>query len=579
MSILERRKAKTADLLLAGPIAALAVTGLFNAASRGSSISSSDLLVFQAGTSTTADATTASPLILDDLSLTNNTAPVQSWNLSNGAAGSDNLYTSSNGSNGQLALSNNGSIVTFGAYVGSGGAAVEDLQVQRDAVAINAAGTLSEPTSYNEPSASLSGNQQVRSAATLDGTNYVFGNKDGTYINNGASAVNGTNILEVADYGGTLYAASNTANTSLTPGFFSVNPNGTSNTVYTFSAGSGTTTFSGVTDFVLLKSGNNGSTYDTLYAAVGKKIEKFSVSGTTLTLVGTDTLAGTGALGASTDGITGVEVGNTTTPIVDLFLTTPGNGTTGASVEEIVDSTAYSANIGNVAAASLYTTGVATNAVALYGISIAPTSHSAVTTFSSSPPSLYTEATGTSNPATGGKDINVTTDTNGLYVAGYLNKINGGAGLTKGYVTVGGMSANSPAVIALSVQIKAYTDTSSRSLSSDAMALSDVVADLQAGASAGVTVVTFSSLSASQIAAFSAEAGNGGNSFDIALVGNVPSDFSWDFSNEGVDGLTSITVTDIAVVPEPASAAVFAALGFGLLRRRRRRVAAATATT
>ena len=103
-----------------------------------------------------------------------------------------------------------------------------------------------------------------------------------------------------------------------TPAIYTVSSDGT-----TLTAVSGITGNKNLTDFVLLSSGANGSTFDTAYLAEGTAIAKYGLISGTWTAEGTITASG------SINGITAAELGSNSG--AELYYTT----TTGAfSVED-----------------------------------------------------------------------------------------------------------------------------------------------------------------------------------------------------------------------------------------------------
>ncbi len=238
------------------------------------------------------------------------------------------LYSNSNGSNGQLALSDGGTEVTFGGYQGYN-SSNELAQPIRQAAYLTADGTFTTAATYTESSGG-----QIRSAYTPDGTNanYLFTDKVGIYGPTGQ--LNTTNSRYLAGFGGI--------------DFVSAQGSGDTNSLFTYSGGTTTavTLPSGIntgniTDFDLLQSGLNGSTYDTLYIADSTAIYKYAVAysnGTpSLTAEGSFAItAATGTTGKAAD-LVGVE----TSSGVDLYFTTTSNSNDPGSLEEVVDTAAY----------------------------------------------------------------------------------------------------------------------------------------------------------------------------------------------------------------------------------------------
>ena len=318
MSILERRKLKAATLAISGPVAVLAVVGVSAGKSQAAAITSTDILVYQGGSSSTdIVAAGGSTLLIQELdpSLTSQT-PVQTFNITNE---STPLYTNANGSNGILTLSQSGTTVLFGGYLGTN-ATNELTQNSRAIGALDASGTYTQAATYNE-SSSGTGNGQVRTAYSPDGSNYYIGDKAGLYLGGSNGVIsNTTNIRALHGYGSTLYASFQ--GNATTPAIYTVSSDGT-----TLTAVSGITGNKNLTDFVLLSSGANGSTFDTAYLAEGTAIAKYGLISGTWTAEGTITASG------SINGITAAELGSNSG--AELYYTT----TTGAfSVEDTRES-------------------------------------------------------------------------------------------------------------------------------------------------------------------------------------------------------------------------------------------------
>lgn len=341
--------------MLTAPISALAVAGMANKL-MAAPISPSDLLVFTSGNSTVPDSTAGSDLSIIDISSTTagQTSPIQTFDVTaltggNNAATSTTLYANNNGSNGQLALSANGTEVTFGGYQGS--SSNELVQNIHQGAYLTANGTFGTAATYNE-SSSGTGNGQVRSAYTADGTNYIFADKDGVYTGGATGANNTTNVRYLSGLGGTDYALAQGSGSPSVNSFFTVSPEGSTLTPISVPGGN----FSGGTDFDLLQSGVNGAAYDTLYVADGANILKYDLLGGVLTAEGSSS-----AFSPKVTDLTAVENGNNT---VNIYFT-EGNST----VQEVTDTAAWDSPISLSSATTLYTTSSGTD---LFGIETAP---------------------------------------------------------------------------------------------------------------------------------------------------------------------------------------------------------------
>jgi hypothetical protein len=342
--------------MLTAPISALAITGMVNKV-MASPIGASDLLVYTSGNSTQADGNGASDLSIIDISSTTplQTSPIQTFDVTaltgnNNASNSTTLYSNSNGSNGQLALSDNGTEVTFGGYQGANSTS-ELVQNIHQGAYLTANGAFGTGATYNENS-NGTGNGQVRSAYSADGTNYVFADKNGLYTGGAIGANNSTNIRYASGFGGTLYALAQGSGNNSTNSFFTYNTANAVLTAITVPGGN----FANGTDFDLLQSGDNGSAYDTLYVASGADILKYDLVGGVLTAEGSSA-----AISPKVTDLVAVENGNGT---VNIYYT-EGNST----VEEVTDSDPWNQTIDLGSATTLYTS---PTGVDLFGIETAP---------------------------------------------------------------------------------------------------------------------------------------------------------------------------------------------------------------
>jgi hypothetical protein len=339
MSILERRKLKAAHLALTAPVAALAVLGVSASKSDAAAIGSGDVLVFQAGSSTTDTAGAGgSTLLIQDINPSSPGSAAQTFNITS----DEGVYTNSNGSNGLLDLSDNNTLLTFGGYVGTN-SSNELTQTSRAAVAIDGFGNVTEPATYTESSGG-----QTRAAYSPDGSTYYFGDKSGVFLGGSTSPANAANVRSLKGFGGTLYASEQN--------------NATSGAIYTVSSdGTTVTQLPGITgsnketDFVMLQSGVNGSTFDTLYIAEAASIAKYADIAGTWTAEGTITAAGTVV------GLTASELGSDTG--ANLVYTTS------SSLFEQPDNSAFNATASGGSSTLLYTAPTGDD---LFGVSLAP---------------------------------------------------------------------------------------------------------------------------------------------------------------------------------------------------------------
>jgi len=216
-----------------------------------------------------------------------------------------------------------------------------------------------------------------------------------------------------------------------------------------------------------------------------------------------------------------------------------------------------------------------------WGIAVTASANSALLTIT---------ATGTATPAyTGAGNASSITVTNtgvGYYVPGLLNHITANGG--NGSVKITGFANNDPEIIAVALSVTDGNGTHAPT----AQELTDIITDLNAGQSlaTGVTSATVEAFSGNTTGTLqhdnasaynllnTSETTAGGGTLDLAVLvtGTTltsPQTFGIDFSSETADGMSAVDVTDIAVVPEPATLSLLAVGSFGLLARRRRRAA------
>lgn len=276
-------------------------------------------------------------------------------NFSIPSTGSTPLRFSDSGTSSYLSDSNDGTLLVMTGYattdstdgdLSTGPDGGLDPLSDRTVATLNNAVTLNpDATSYT----GISGNQ-TRSATTVDDVNYYITDKGGVYTNGGATTGNGStlNTGQARTFGGTVYISS-------TRTAAQGNPGGAVDVAgalpgSTLTGMTGVPVDANIVDFYLVQSGNNGSTYDTLYTADAGTIYKFS--------------SPTGASGTWTargtyTGVSGIE-GMIATPSgtgsVNLYVTT------GTSVIAMTDTAAYTSNISVTTAnnVTLFTTSSST---------------------------------------------------------------------------------------------------------------------------------------------------------------------------------------------------------------------------
>jgi hypothetical protein len=327
---------------------------------RANPISASDLLLFQAGSSASdiasADATSE---VIDEInpSLSNQTIPVQAFDIS---TMSNPLYTSNDGSDGDLTLSDNGTLLSFSGWTSSNGSAAENLVGGRGAGTLNANGTFTLAATYT---GSTTAGNQTRAAYSPDGVNWYFADKGGVYTQGSSTPLAGSlNTRSIHAYGGSVYGldASSTASVKVVGTITPSTPDGTD---YTYGGLSGLVADNNAVDFALVSSGNSGTgVYDTLYYAdsTADSIVKYSLHNGSWVAEGSDSLGGSFKLSQMT--------AETVAGGVDIFFTS--NPSSGDSVlDEVTDSAAFNSTIAGSTPATLYTAPAGDD---LRGVSLAP---------------------------------------------------------------------------------------------------------------------------------------------------------------------------------------------------------------
>jgi hypothetical protein len=329
------------------------------AACYAGAISAGDLLVFQAGTSAVAASNSATTILIDEInpSLTNQTTAVQTFDISTMAAP---LYTSKEGSDGDLALSDNGTLLSFSGWTSTNGSAAENLVGGRGAGTLDASGNFTIAATYT---GSTTAGNQTRSAYSPDGTNWYFGDKGGVYTQGSTTPLSTSlNTRSIKGFGGTTYALDAATSGPKVVGTITPStPNGSS---YAYGSLSGLPFDNNAVDFTMVSSGNSGAgVYDTLYYTDSTTftIDKYSLQSGTWVAEGTDSLGSTLVPG----GITAEEAPGGG---VDIFFTAaPTSG--GNVLDEVVDSSAFNSTFSTGSVSTLYTAPTGDD---LRGVSLAP---------------------------------------------------------------------------------------------------------------------------------------------------------------------------------------------------------------
>ena len=228
------------------------------------------------------------------------------------------LRQGNSGTTGRLASSNDGTLLTFAGFEDPTGVADETTILARGGASLSQNYTFTLGASYT----GISSNQ-TRGATFNNGTWYMA-DKGGLYLNGSTSPANSTNIRPVKSFGGTVYAL--TQNSSSPPVLVSVSASGTTETNVP-----GLPADNSATEFYMLSSGVNGSTFDILYVLDGASVSKYSYIAST----GSWTSNGSATLGITGDGM--CASGNGTG--ANLYISTGATNT----VYKIVDTAGYNA--------------------------------------------------------------------------------------------------------------------------------------------------------------------------------------------------------------------------------------------
>ncbi|WP_040546924.1 DUF1533 domain-containing protein [Pedosphaera parvula] len=281
------------------------------------------------------------------------------------ATGTNALRLSSAGSCGKMSLSDDGTLLCFGAFADNSAATPDEtLNLNRAAAGLNYTNQL--VIGLNYISTSLGGSQ-ARSCATLDNINWFADDKGGLYYGSAASGtlanpnLNPFNNVVIRTFGGVPYVETQkTANGQVIPVVYALGLD-VDTGLYDVTKANNLTTDPVASDFYMISS--DGSTYDTLYILDGVSatqgiIKKYSLvsgawaaNGTFVNATGGDSLF------AATNGNGGVY----------LYYTT--GSSTSNSLVRVTDAAGYNQSISIVSSNVLYT---ATGGTYLKGITFVP---------------------------------------------------------------------------------------------------------------------------------------------------------------------------------------------------------------
>jgi Heme-binding protein Shr-like, Hb-interacting domain len=321
---------------------------------------------------TVANNTTFSIIELNP-SAAGQTSPVNIVPIS--ATGTNALRQSSSGSTGRLALSDDGRLLGFAAFLdGSSATPDETFNYNRAAAGMNYAGQLVMGLRYTSVSPNGS---QARSACVLDDDQtWIADDKGGLYEGNTNSGsipdpnLNNYNNVVVRTFGGTPFVETQkTANGEIIPAVYTLGLDPYTG-LYDVTVANNLVTDPNASDFYLVST-DGGATYNVLYiadqnSATQGVINKYSLTSGTWTENPELTYNGSFTNSSGIDGLFATTNGNGG---VDLFYTTGSGGTPGNSVVRVKDAAGWNQNIDIVSSNVIYTTSKGTS---LKGLTFVP---------------------------------------------------------------------------------------------------------------------------------------------------------------------------------------------------------------
>ena len=452
---------------------------------------------------------TATPITILELSPSMaNQSPVNTYPVP--STGSSALRQSNAGTTGRIGVTNDGTLLAFTGFQDSTGILSGATVTDETAIALRGVATLDKSynytlqATYNVTTTALG--DQIRSATSLDNTNWIMDDKFGMYKNNSTTAANATygnstNCLVVKSFGGTIYVLSAKATAALS----TLSTDGV-----TLTSQPGLAADANASDFYLLSSGVHGSTFDVLYILDGATISKFSLVSGSWVQNGSATNIG----GATGVGLTAASTGTG----ANLFVTTGASLT----VLQITDTAGYNA------APAINTS----NNVTLYtdptgqfikGVSLAPTSTAL--------PDLTVAVSGSSSPVVPGTPTFVSHGASATY---YLTVANSGAANASGVTTtftlptgMSGITTTTAGGFSASVSGNVVTFTGGSVAANSSVNLTVTASTVSDGGytvDAGPTAVT-TGHGTVVVSASGTESNTANNSANVPLqvvVGNVP---------------------------------------------------------
>jgi hypothetical protein len=294
------------------------------------------------------------------------TAPVNIVPIS--ATGTNALRNSSAGSTGRLALNDDGTLVSFGAFAdGSAATPDETLNLNRVAAVLNYTNVLTILGTYT--SISLGGSEARAACVLDDDSTWIAVDKGGLYQGNSGANLNNPNLnnfnnVVIKTFGGAPWVETQKAVAGQSiPVVYQLGLD-PSTGLYDVTLANNLTTDQYATDFYMIST-NGGTSYDILYiadqvSATNGIITKFSLVGGNWSANGRFTNS------TGIDGLFGTTNGNGG---VNLFYTTGGGGSMSNSIVRVTDATGWNQNISIISSNVLYT---ATGSASLKGLTFVP---------------------------------------------------------------------------------------------------------------------------------------------------------------------------------------------------------------
>ena len=295
------------------------------------------------------------------------TAPVNIVPIS--ATGTNALRQSSAGATGRLALSDDGTLVCFAAFVdGSAATPDETLNLNRAPAALNYSNNLTILGNYT--SISLGGSEARAACVLGDDSTWIVVDKGGLYQGYSSSGnivnpnLNNFNNVVVKTFGGAPWVETQKAVAGQSiPVVYELGLD-PSTGLYDVTKANNLTTDQYATDFYMIST-NVGASYDVLYiadqvSATNGIINKFSLVGGNWNANGAFTnRTGIDGLFATTNGNGGV----------NLFYTTGGGGSQSNSIVRVTDAAGWNQSISIISSNVLYT---ASGSTSLKGLTFVP---------------------------------------------------------------------------------------------------------------------------------------------------------------------------------------------------------------